>query len=172
MSRELQKLPWDDDYVRAVPIFDFGHEYWEREIERWIKDEVIEARREWGTDVWLYATEDDGLIGFGSLGQSRWNWPLATSKRVPISLIPAVGIHRPFQGQPRDGQSPRFSDQILDHLIYEAQQHSERHRALGLFVHPENSRAIKVYERAGFTRFSQVSVNDDGIKYASMMIEW
>jgi RimJ/RimL family protein N-acetyltransferase len=172
MARDLQKLPWRDVYASAVSMFYFGDEYWELEIERFIKEVVADVIAEYGTEVWLYATEEDGLVGFGSLGASRWNWPLPTSKRVPISIIPHLGIHKAFWGQPREEGTRRFSDQIMDHLIYEAQQHTERNRALGLFVHPDNHRAIAAYQRAGFSMFSQRYKNEDDIEYLSMVLEW
>jgi GNAT superfamily N-acetyltransferase len=171
MSRDLQKLPWQDDYVRAVQQFYFGDRYWELEIERWIKHEVTVTIAQYGTQVWLYATEDDGLVGFGSLGATRWRWPLPTDSRVPINIIPAVGIDKRFWGEPSGEGERRFSDQILDHLIYEARQRQDRRPALGLFVHTGNHRAIRVYERAGFTRFSQTYTNEDGENYISMVLE-
>lgn len=171
MTRQIYKLPWDDDCAAAARQFSFGDHYWEQEIEQWIKDEVDEAIARFKADVWLYATEDDGPVGYGSLGPSRWNWPLPDDPRVPISIIPAVGIDKRFRSEPSGPGERRFSDQIFDDLIYEAAAHEERHPLLGLFVHPEHIPAMKVYERAGFTFFSKTYINADGIEYRSMLLE-
>lgn len=100
------------------------------------------------TRVWLYATEEDGLVGFSSLGTSKWALEPG-SERIRLSIIPWVGIQQRFWGQPDGEGERRFSDQILDHLLYEARlQDAEPY--LGLFVDRRNVRAIRVYERAGF----------------------
>ena len=47
--------------------------------------------------------------------------------------------------------------------------HAERQPLLGLFVDPRNVRAIRVYEKAGFTRFSKTYRDQvSGVTYISM----
>lgn len=60
---------------------------------------------------------------------------------------------------------------ILGHLILEATRHVERNPLLGLFVHPQNVRAKKVYGRAGFAPFSKTYPDPDtGVVYESMLL--
>lgn len=110
-------------------------------------------------------------MGFGSLARSKWQWPLSESPRVPISLIPMVGIQKRHWGKPDGPPNERFSAQILDHLIFQAMQHTERHPLLELFVDPRNVRAIRVYEKAGFQRFSKTYTDQaTGATYTSMLL--
>jgi ribosomal protein S18 acetylase RimI-like enzyme len=68
-----------------------------------------------------------------------------------------LGIDHRFHGQPPDPQQ-RYSNQILSHLRFEAIQlfksHQESGRSilplLSLYVHRENHRAIRLYEKFGF----------------------
>ncbi|OAI45628.1 hypothetical protein AYO44_12625 [Planctomycetaceae bacterium SCGC AG-212-F19] len=99
-----------------------------------------------------------------------WPWPLPDDPRVPISVIPNVAVQAPFQGQPPD--PPRYSKQIMEHLIFEARQHASRYPLLGLYVDPRNAPAVKVYEREGFEEFSQTYTDPvDGILYKSMLLK-
>lgn len=102
---------------------------------------------------------------------SRWPWPLPDSPHVPISLIPMVGIQKVYWGKPDGPPEERYSAQILDHLIYQAMQYTERHPLLGLFVDPRNVRAMRVYEKAGFVSFSKTYRDPDtGIVCESMLL--
>lgn len=174
MPRELRKIPWNDEYIETEPVRSFhcGGEYWEREIEQWIKHDVVEERRRMPpVEVWLYYTDEDGLIGYGSLGESRWRWPLPSGRRVPISIIPAVGIDRRFWGQPEGPPEGRFSNRIMADLVEEARQRHERVPVIGLYVHPDNRRAMRLYERLGFQYFHHTYRNADGIDYISMVLK-
>jgi ribosomal protein S18 acetylase RimI-like enzyme len=85
-------------------------------------------------------------------------------------LIPAVAIQKQFWGKPDGPREGRYSSQILDHLITEAARLPIDVPVLGLFVHPQNQRAIKVYERAGFQQFTQTYTDKTtGIVYRSMI---
>lgn len=176
MPQTLHVIPFKPEHLALPEIrsFDCGNEPWEREVAEWIKGEpggVLDAMRDRHCEVWLYASDADGLVGFGSLAPSRWPWPLPDSPRVPINLIPMVGIDRAFWGKPDGPADQRYSSQILDHLIFQAMQHSERHPLLGLFIHPQNVRARKVYERAGFAPFSKTYTDSDtGDAYESMLM--
>lgn len=175
MARTLKALPFVPDYVNlpAVRSFDCGDEPWEREVAAWIQGGpggVLDDLQR-GCEVWLYVTDEDGLVGLGSLAASRWQWPLPESPRVPISLIPMVGIQKRFWGKPDGPPDERFSARILDHLIFQAMGHTERQPLLGLFVDPRNVRAIRVYEKAGFTHFSKTYTDQaSGVTYISMLL--
>jgi hypothetical protein len=84
-------------------------------------------------------------------------------------VIPNVAIQMRFWGQPK-GDPPRYSTQILEHLKFEARQFPERHKLLGLFVDPRNSRAIKAYRDAGFDPYFRKYL-EDGIEYLSMLLK-
>lgn len=173
MSSALRKLPWKDGYIAAVQALDFGPEPWGKEVEVWIKELVIVERAKDPTlEVWLYATEDDGLVGFASLGKALWRWPDASGRPVPLSHIPELGVHSRFWGQPSEPGSKKFADQILDDLIFEALRHSDRRRLLSLYVHPDNRRAVRLYEGRGFERFFRTWADPEtGVTYLSMLLD-
>jgi hypothetical protein len=124
---------------------------------------------------------NNDIVGYGSLAISKWPDPMADPgllqkvpklPKVPINLIPAVGINRQFQGQPA-GSPPeeRYSKQILDHLIMEATRQPAT-PVLGLYVHPGNAKAIRFYEKNGFITWnSQRYVNQEtGVVYQGMLL--
>jgi GNAT superfamily N-acetyltransferase len=160
MPTALRKIPFSAALLPAVQGFDCGDRPWEREVSAWIRNDGIDGvlvdMEQRGTDVWLYATDDGNLIGFGSLGASAWNYPKPSSERIILNLIPYLGIQRRFQGQPIGApRSERYAAQILDHLIFEASSHIERAPILALKVHRDNVRAIRAYETAGFRHFPE-----------------
>ncbi len=110
-----------------------------------------------GTKVWLFENAEGEIVGFGSVGRTRWRWPLPDGSYAPILLIPMLGLGTCFQGRPPDPDW-RFARQIMSHLIHAAQEMSQETAAqsgtpidwLVLMVHQENRRAIKFYEKCGF----------------------
>jgi ribosomal protein S18 acetylase RimI-like enzyme len=81
-----------------------------------------------------------------------------------------VAIQKRFWGKPDGPKEGRYSSQILDHLVTEAASLPVTVSVLGLFVHPENQRAIKAYERAGFQHFALTYTDKaTGIVYRSMV---
>ena len=149
--------------------FNCGDEPFEQELARWIQQEAEEALGR-GTCVWLYVTDSKEIIGYGSLAMTRWHYPESAKKRATLAIIPPVAIQKQFWGKP-DG--PR---KIVTHrrfsITFLWKQRSLRIDIpiLGLFVHPENKRAIKAYERAGFTLFSKTYHDKaTGITYLSMI---
>ncbi|MGI8549915.1 MAG: hypothetical protein ACR2PL_03805, partial [Dehalococcoidia bacterium] len=118
MPKILRRIPFTEALLPAVQDFYSGDELWEREASDWIKGGpggVVDDMQR-GCEVWLYATEDGLLVGFGSLAPSRWQWPLPDSPRISINLIPMLGVQRQFWGQPDGPPEERFSAQILDNL--------------------------------------------------------
>lgn len=117
-----------------------------------------------------YATAEKEVVGFGSLGTSNWNYPDPSAKRLTVAVIPAVAIQTKWWGKPDGPREGRYSAQILDHLILEAAKLVLAVPVLGLFVHPSNVRACKVYERAGFQAFSRTYTDKTtGVTYRSML---
>jgi ribosomal protein S18 acetylase RimI-like enzyme len=187
MPTILRKIPFDEDLLPLVLDFDCSEgespSFWEEEINEWIRadpstgDGVLFWKQR-GTQVWLYTNEDDEVVGYGSLGASKWPDPAIVErvpkiKRVPISLIPAVGIDRRFQGGPPGARGiERYSSKIIRHLVSEARKHGERQPFLGLYVHPENEKAIGLYRREHFADFSQKCWHEEaGVHYSSMILK-
>src|SRR5262249_3651062 len=142
-----------------------------RELADWIRQEAVQALTR-GTAVWLYATPERELVGYGSLGKTSWRWPDPNSPKVAINIIPAVAIQKPFWGKPEGPREARQSSLLLAQLVAEATERTETLPLLGLFVLPENHRAVKLYERAGFAPFSHTYTDKaTGVVYRSMIYE-
>lgn len=187
MPTTLNIIPFEPDLLPLVRGFDCtvgtSTEFWEREINEWITLEAAsgDGALFWmgkGTQVWLYTNEDDDVVGYGSLCRSNWPDPAAVQwhkklERKPISLIPAVGIDQRFQGGPPGAErAERYSTKILGHLIHQARQHADRLSFLGLFVHPQNARAIKFYFANGFTYLAGYTAKNKGagVDYPAMVL--
>ncbi len=159
---------------------------WEADVNDWLlaapetRDGALYRTRRKECKAWLFFDEQVNLVGYGSLGYSKWPDPgildptLSDLPKVRISLIPSVGIQTPFQGQPK-GVPPeqKYSSQIINHLISEARRKmTERQPYLALYVHPQNSRAIKLYERMNFRHFRQTYTDSEsGTTYLSMIMK-
>jgi hypothetical protein len=129
--------------------------------------------------VWLYADEHDDVVGNCSLCPSRWPDPgvieaVPKLKRVPISLIPALGMKRQYQGKPEGAErSQRYSTKIMNHLVFEASKHTERQPFIGLYVHPQNEKAIGLYRRLHFEDFARQKYSHPkaGVEYVAMILK-
>lgn len=99
------------------------------------------------------ALQDRGAgRGFGALAKSDWRWPGKNNDGfVPLSVIIWVGVQKEYWGKPEGPKDERYSAQILDDLLAEADADAKTHSVLGLFVHKDNHRAIKFYKDAGFS---------------------
>lgn len=160
------------------------HRYWEWEVNDWLsqdpltKDGALYRIRRRDCKVWFYFNKDTQLVGYASLGKSKWpdpgmDRPLPDLPAVPISLIPSLGIQTPFQGGPAGAAyEDKYSTQILKHIIVEARRKlSERQPYLGLYVHPENERAIKCYRKFGFIDFPHPYQHPEArVTYLSMIL--
>jgi GNAT superfamily N-acetyltransferase len=177
MPSFLRKIPFAEDLLPAVQTFVCGNQPWELPLAVWIKagpdvetGALFEMRKRRGKlQVWLHVNDKNELVAYSSLGESNWRWPTPRDLRIPLSIIPNVAIQKQFQGQPAD--LPRYSSQILEHLIFEARQHTNRQPLLGLYVDPRNAAAIKVYQRTGFVDFRDRTDPDDGITYKGMILK-
>ncbi len=121
-----------------------------------------------GTKVWLFENAGGEIVGFGSVGRTRWRWPLPDGSYTSILLIPMLGLRTSFQGQPPDPDW-RFARQIMSHLIHAAREMSQETAVaagapinwLVLMVHRENRRAIHFYEKCGFELIPDVLRQQD-----------
>ncbi|MBX3419566.1 MAG: N-acetyltransferase [Pirellulaceae bacterium] len=145
--------------------FSCGDETWSRAATEWlIGSEVWRSIEERKTKVWLYRTADGQLIGFGSLGVTRRRWPPPEGGYANLLIIPMIGIDVRYHGQPSD-KNWRYSHQVISHLRYESilawNEHVENKKSilplLLLYVHRDNHKAIRLYEKFGF----------DGVQAAS-----
>ncbi len=175
MPRILRKSLFSEQLLPLVQDFDCGDEPWEREVADWIKaplgahgalDEMDAGLR--SCRVWLYAEQPNEVVGFGSLGPSRWPSPIG-----PINLIPNVGMRRQYHGQPGPPApiEERFSMQIMRDLIDEAHKLGQS-PLLALYVHPQNAKAIRLYTRLGFRNYSKTWTDpQSGVVYQGMILD-
>jgi GNAT superfamily N-acetyltransferase len=104
-----------------------------------------------GAEVWLYLTEAGDLVGFGSLARTMQRWPGPKDPQILASVIPMLGVDRHFWGQPPGPPEDRYSAQLLDDRVAEARTLRSERPILVLYVHVDNLRGIRFYERSGFT---------------------
>ncbi len=80
MPTILKAIPFDEGLLPLVEDFNCTKSsppaFWEEEINEWIGMDPAtgDGARFWitrGTQVWLYANEDDEVVGYGSLCQSK-----------------------------------------------------------------------------------------------------
>lgn len=164
MTARLTAIPFTKGDLDAVADFDCGDEPWATYVANWIRgDGVIEAL-EAGTEVWLYLNAQNEIVGYGSLGNTRWLYPdpygqQSGSQRVKLSVIPAYAVQKRFQRQPEGGWEQHYSSEIISDLINEAIVHCsldpELEPLLGLFVDERNIRAMSHYERHGFIKYGK-----------------
>jgi ribosomal protein S18 acetylase RimI-like enzyme len=136
-----------------VEGFSCGPNHWDQEVAAWIKsrsgdNSVIEDIKRYSIEVWLYRTGEGELVGFSSLGENTWSFPLPKGPKHRISYIPFIGVHERFQGEPRAAvRNDKFAYQILDDLIeYTAEKTAARpdlYPVIGLSVDQQNTRAIR-----------------------------
>lgn len=154
---ELLRKPFTESDLDSVEGFHCGDAPFEREVAAWLKGKEGDCAIASITHptrparVWLYTNPDGTLVGFGALGRSDWRWKGKNDPKVPVTLIIWVGLCVDFQGKPENvPREQKYSTIILNDLIDEAQKEQESHPVIGLLVHKDNLRAIKLYERFGF----------------------
>lgn len=148
-----------------------GNSAWARASAEWIKgSEAVDSIAKHQTKVWVFRNASDEIVGFGSLNATGWKrWPPPDGSRSRLLYIPQIGIDSRFHGQPDDPEW-RFSNQIMDHLIYEARMlaleirdskpPSKHVELLFLHVHKDNVAAQKVYKRHDFQSLKGFEKND------------
>mgnify|MGYP000988672704 CR=1 FL=1 len=170
MAHDLRVQPFSASLLADVCDFDCGKEPWQVEVAQWIKNRSSEAdcAVKWinrGTKVWLYRTNEGALVGYGSLGTSKWRLRQDAALRETVSIIPSFGVQGCFQGEPKDlPREERYAYQIMSDLI--SKSSGQNTRILGLFVDRRNARAITFYNRIGFQ-----ALPDEGGPYIKMFLE-
>ncbi|MCD4728254.1 MAG: hypothetical protein K8R46_11360, partial [Pirellulales bacterium] len=155
-------LPAD---LPLVADFHCGDTTWGRAMSNWIRAPQTakfgNARHD--TTIWLYYNPDDRMVGFGSIGTTRRPHPSPDDSYENFSIIPALAVHSDFQHivpeSPTD--NPRYSNQILSHLINEAMLLP--HDFLVLHVHSDNTPALNLYRHYGFKEIQGSERRDDYI---------
>jgi len=175
---KLVRIPFDESLLAKVQGFDCGTEVWQTEVSGWIKKPrgaggALDEMENGGLQVWLYATDDGQLVGFGSLGAGMQRWPGTKDPEIQVSVIPFMGIDRKFWGQPAAVEwQERYSAQILRNLIAEAMQTRDSRPILKLLVYEANTAAIRLYERAGFKEYHKPRKDkDSGLLYKRMALD-
>lgn len=154
--RQLYAVPFTEaDQARLGSVgFSCGEDPWARAATEWLLGpDVLDSIARRRTAVWLFELADRTVVGFASLGPTRWRWPLPNGTHTNLAYIPMVGLAKPFHGQPPDPDW-RYATQIVGHLIAHAvllaADWPDDQKWLVLVVHPENKPAIRCYERCGF----------------------
>ncbi len=134
-----------------VSDLSFGSDTFGRDASDWIQDVGYPSVRNEinkGTQVWIYRNTAEDLVGFGSLGVTRWNFQ---GSRQAIQYIPMLAVTENQQGRPVETSgSPKYCRQILSHILDEAEKRLATSGFVGLSVLPSNAKAISLYEQAGF----------------------
>src|SRR5947209_8281695 len=99
MADLLRFVVFTPDLLDLVRDFDYGNEPYQKELADWVRNEAATAL-ERGTKVWLYVNQADEIVGYGSLGVTRWKYPDPSSRKAELVVIPAVAIRREFWGKP------------------------------------------------------------------------
>jgi len=161
MARLLTKRSFTSEDLALAEIqqFQCGPERWDGEVADWIESpsgpkSALHDMGAYRTEVWLYLDDQGELVGFGSLGQTTYTWPVGGKKKEPVNLIPFIGIHEKFKGEPKDAaRDDKYAYQILDDLLACAAEKSVVSGVYALIVpnvDGENGRAINFYQNRDF----------------------
>lgn len=155
---ELQVEAFSQSLLSAVQGFECGADLSAAFAAQWIKSPLpfpgaLKSMEEHGNSVWLYfldvvAIEERHLVGFGSLGVTRWAIDPPDGPRRDVGFIPMLAVASQFQGKPTIKGQRRYSHFIVEDLIGKARERG--FRELCLFAHKENGRAIRLYGAYGF----------------------
>jgi hypothetical protein len=129
-AEQLRVVPFTADMLANLGGFDYGAEPYQQELAQWILVDAVVALGK-GTKVWLYGNQGGEIVGYGSLGTTRWKYPDPNSARRDLVIVPAVAVRKQFWGKPDGPREERYSSQIMRHLILEADAWPGQPPALG-----------------------------------------
>lgn len=149
MPHRLRAVNFDPS-INQVDVEDFscGDDPWCIAANNWIRGDSVRRSIARGTQVWLYLRGDNALVGFGSLGRTRWQ----AMGQANLMLIPQLAIAAEFQGrQPQHvPREERYVHQVMNDLLTKAVAYNDIHFVV-LEVHESNVRAINLYQSYNFT---------------------
>lgn len=168
--------------LEDVQGFHCGDAEWDKEAANWLNGkpattaDCAAKRAAQGIEVWLYRNAARQLVGFGSLGKTRWRVPTKRDAFRVIAVIPWVAIQKQFHSKPAGApREERYSTQIMDDLISIAvgwSRAKDIEPYLGLCVHADNVAAIKLYQRAEFVMLpTPYKDPDTGLLYERMVVD-
>jgi hypothetical protein len=108
MVRLLKKYTFSEADVALpeVQAFYCGDEPWDREVTEWIKsatgdNSVLEDMKQFGTEVWLHRDENGMLVGYSSLGETKYTWPVGSKKKEVVNVLPCIGSRSSSRASPK-----------------------------------------------------------------------
>lgn len=149
-------VEFSEERLPLVQGFECGPHDWALLAADWIQAAssfpgALKSMKDHGNRVFLYfagAVDQEHLIGFSSLGTTRWRIPPPDGPKRQTGFLPMLAIASAFQGKSVESSGQRYSHAIMEHVVAEARQFG--FRELCLFVHKDNDRAIRLYTRYGF----------------------
>ena len=161
-NRELTHADKDSAELRE---FDCGDCPQDHDVSNFLKSDCFELLGDPKRPliVWLYYDEKDNLVGFSSLGISKWQYPDPQGQRLSVQIIPFLGVARAHAGK-------GYAKQIVDHLELEAIARQDVSDLLTLFVHVANAAARHIYDCAGFEPYDVPARQSDGELYQKMVL--
>jgi ribosomal protein S18 acetylase RimI-like enzyme len=155
---DLTAVDFSAPYLSRVRDFECGEEPWAVMAANWIKqappfDGALKSMAKHGNCVWLHFLETPGtaeqhLVGFSSLGVTRWSIPPPDGPKRTVGFIPMLAIASAFQGKRIGETAVRYSDAMVQHVVDKARERA--YRELCLFVDANNAKATSLYTRCGF----------------------
>jgi RimJ/RimL family protein N-acetyltransferase len=153
----MKRIPFTRNHAHLVADFDCGTaETYQTEVADWIRnvnEDVWEAIGKSRLQVWLYLTEDDDVIGFASLALQVITLDESSQQFGEALMLPYYALRTKYHKKPDGPWQQYYSRQILRDLLAEARKHPSQNTRLGLYVHPNNTGAIRLYEQFGFSRY-------------------
>jgi len=151
----LQPIDFSVSDPELFAGYDYGQQSYALELNDWLRTSTRQTL-ELGGLIWKYCTPSGDHVGFGSLECNPTNWKDARGDQLTVVTIPAVAIVFSFQGQPPTGSAqPKYSDQIMSHLVRIAHELAPLVPGIGLVAHSENKGAIEVYSRWDFEQLPE-----------------
>ncbi len=146
----LRAIRFTPEMQPEVQSFDCGTSDEALDMADWIKGpRCVASMATRKTEVWLFRTEIGDLVGFGSIGKTNWPWPEPNSPLAEASIIPAIAVESRFKRQPPGlARNEQYSGRMILFLI--ARARTQGTPRLVLYVRPDNTSAISLYDFVGF----------------------